>query len=141
MILIFVDMENQVKVGLSALIVRDNKVLLGKRKGSHGQGQWAFPGGHMEYGEDFESSLGREIKEETGMDLMSLKFLRVFNLLEYMPKHYVDICFEVEASGEPVLMEPNKCEEWKWFSFEEIPKNLFASTPSAIEEGRKKGLL
>jgi 8-oxo-dGTP diphosphatase len=134
-------MENQVRVGLSAMIVRDNKVLLGKRKGSHGAGEWAFPGGHMEYGEEFESSLGREIEEETGMILKSATLLRVINLLEYMPKHYVDLCFVVEAEGEPVLMEPNKCEGWEWFSLEEIPKNLFSSTPSAIEEGRKKGIL
>ncbi|NBO23379.1 NUDIX domain-containing protein, partial [bacterium] len=60
-------MNNQVKVGLSALIVRDGKVLMGKRKGSHGQGQWAFPGGHLEYSEDFKSCLTREVKEETGL--------------------------------------------------------------------------
>jgi 8-oxo-dGTP diphosphatase len=87
----------------------------------------------MEYGEDFETSLAREIMEETGMVLTKSTLLRVFNLKEYLPKHYVDICFVVEAEGEPVVMEPHKCAGWEWFDLDNLPTPLFASTPSAIE--------
>jgi len=47
--------------------MKEDKVLLGKRKGSHGEGYWAFPGGHIEYNETIDSCVNREIKEETYM--------------------------------------------------------------------------
>ena len=37
------------RVGIAAIVKKDNKVLLGKRKGSHGSGAWNFPGGHLEF--------------------------------------------------------------------------------------------
>ncbi len=39
-------------VGVSAVVVRDGLVIVGRRKGSHGAGSWAFPGGKVEPGED-----------------------------------------------------------------------------------------
>ncbi|WP_134596929.1 NUDIX domain-containing protein, partial [Pseudomonas aeruginosa] len=38
------------QVGVGVLILRDGKVLLGRRKGSHGAGCWSAPGGHLELG-------------------------------------------------------------------------------------------
>ncbi len=37
------------KVGVGVMILKDGKVLLAKRKGSHGNGEFAFPGGHMDF--------------------------------------------------------------------------------------------
>jgi ADP-ribose pyrophosphatase YjhB (NUDIX family) len=37
------------RVGIGVMVMKGNNVLLGKRKGSHGEGQYAWPGGHMEY--------------------------------------------------------------------------------------------
>lgn len=42
------------QVGVGVLILRDGKVLLGRRKGSHGAGCWSAPGGHLEFGEVVE---------------------------------------------------------------------------------------
>ncbi len=36
------------QVGVGVLILRDGKVLLGRRKGSHGAGCWSAPGGHLD---------------------------------------------------------------------------------------------
>lgn len=36
---------SQPRIGVGVLIFRDGKLLLGKRKGSHGAGHWSAPGG------------------------------------------------------------------------------------------------
>ncbi len=41
--------NNYPKVGVGVMILKDGKVLLTKRKGSHGAGMYSFPGGHLEY--------------------------------------------------------------------------------------------
>ena len=41
-------------VGLAGLILNGDKILMGLRKGSHGSGAWAPPGGHLEMFEDFD---------------------------------------------------------------------------------------
>ncbi len=53
-----------VKVGIGVIVYQDNNVLLGKRKNSHGHGQWALPGGHLEFGETPEQCTIREVKQE-----------------------------------------------------------------------------
>lgn len=103
--------ENRPKVGIGVMVIKNGKVLLGKRKGSHGQGEYAWPAGHMEYMESFEECAKREVMEEAGIEIGNIKFLRLLNLKTYAPKHYVDIGLMAQwISGEPKIMEPEKCE-------------------------------
>lgn len=126
--------ENIVKVGLGVMILKDGKVLLGKRKGKHGAGEYAWPGGHFEYMESFSDCAKREVKEETGMEIDNIKFLRLLNLKDYAPKHYVDIGLIADwKSGEPQLMEPERCEGWDWYDLDNLPTPLFKTQESYIE--------
>ncbi|MBI5126178.1 MAG: NUDIX domain-containing protein [Candidatus Taylorbacteria bacterium] len=126
--------EERPKVGIGVMIIKDNKVLLGKRKGSHGEGEYAWPGGHMEYMESFQDCAKRETLEETGIQIHNVRFLRLMNLKTYAPKHYVDIGLIADwKSGEPEIMEPEKIEEWNWYDINELPEPLFSSIPSYIE--------
>ncbi|MBI2065686.1 MAG: NUDIX domain-containing protein [Candidatus Zambryskibacteria bacterium] len=125
---------NVVKVGVGVMIMKDGKVLLGKRKGSHGEGEYAWPGGHMEYMESFTDCAKREVMEETGMEIDNIRLLRVYNLKEYAPKHYCDIGLIADwKNGEPKIMEPNKIEGWGWYDLEALPSPLFSTIPSYIE--------
>jgi 8-oxo-dGTP diphosphatase len=122
------------RVGVGVMVIREGKVLLGKRKGSHGEAEYAWPGGHMEYMESFEDVAKREVMEETGMDIENVRFLRLYNLKEYSPKHYVDIGLVADwKCGEPQIMEPEKCEGWGWYDLNKLPTPLFATVPSYIE--------
>jgi 8-oxo-dGTP diphosphatase len=42
----------ETKIGIGVMVFKDGKVLMARRKGSHGQGEYAFPGGHLEYMKD-----------------------------------------------------------------------------------------
>jgi 8-oxo-dGTP diphosphatase len=122
------------KVGIGIMILKDNKVLLGKRKNSHGDGAYAWPGGHLEHMESFEDCAKREVLEETGMEIKNIRFLRLMNLKTYAPKHYVDIGLMADwKSGEPQILEPQKCEEWNWYNLDNLPQPLFDTIPSYIE--------
>ena len=59
---------------VDAVIVKDGKIVLIKRKEEPFQGQYALPGGFVEYGETVEAALRREVLEETGLvvDVSSL---------------------------------------------------------------------
>lgn len=126
--------EQKPMVGIGVMVVKDDKVLLGKRKGSHGKGEYAWPGGHMEYMESFEDCAKREVMEETGMEIENVRFLRLFNLKEYAPKHYVDIGLIADwKRGEPRVMEPDRIEGWDWYDKDDLPEPLFSTIPSYLE--------
>jgi len=125
---------NQPLVGIGVMVMKDGKALLGKRKGSHGAGEYAWPGGHLEYGESFAACAAREVMEETGMQIGAIRFLRVLNTMRYAPKHYVDIALAAAwASGEPEVREPDKIESWAWYALDALPSPLFHMVPTAIE--------
>src|SRR5687768_301913 len=106
--------------------MKEGKLLLGKRKGSHGENEFASPGGHLEHMESFEDCAKREVFEETGLEIGPLRFLRVMNITDYAPKHYIDIAFVAEwKSGEPAVCEPDKIESWAWYDLASLPSPLF----------------
>lgn len=123
--------EERPRVGVGVMILKDGKVLLGKRKGQGvGAGHYAWPGGHLEYMESFEECARREVLEETGMEIQNVRFCRLVNFKEYAPKHYVDIGLIADwKSGEPRVTEPDKVEEWKWYDLDAVPEPLFAAEP------------
>ena len=67
------------KVGLGAYIIKDDKILLGKRKSAHGEGTWCPPGGHLEFNERLEECAIRETMEEAGINIKNVRFLTITN--------------------------------------------------------------
>ncbi len=121
-------MEKIPRIGVAAIIKRDNKILLGKRKGSHGEGTWSFPGGHLEFGEKVSECAKRETLEETGLDIKNVSEIKTTteDFFEAEQKHYITLyVFADYISGEAKIMEPNKCTEWGWFSWSNLPEPLF----------------
>lgn len=122
-------------IGVGVMIIKNNKMLLGKRIGSHGSGTFGWAGGHLEFGESLEDCAVREVWEETGVKIKfsSLKFLCLSNIIEY-GKHYVDIEFLCSNfTGEPKVTEPAKRESWKWYKMENLPKPLFKAVELTVK--------
>lgn len=126
-------MSKVVQVGVCAIVTWRGQVLLGKRKGSHGAGTWAPPGGHLEFGETFEECAIRETLEETQYILPpSAPAALVTNCLyPDEDKHYVTVGmrFAIDDDTTPVIVntEPEKCEGWQWFAWTDLPEDLFPS--------------
>ena len=56
-------------------------------------------------------------------------------------KHYLNIGVKgTYKGGEPKVMEPEKCKEWKWVSLEELPDNLFEGTELVINNFKKSSI-
>ncbi len=129
--------EQRAKIGVGVMILKEGKVLLTKRKGSHGAGEYSFPGGHLEYMESFEECAIREVREECGLEIQNLRFSFLTNVKKYAPKHYVHIGMIAEwKSGEPQTLEPDKAEEWRWYSLDGLPEPLFEFCRLAFEAYR-----
>lgn len=121
------------RVGICVIVVKDGKILLGKRKGAHGAGEYASPGGHLEHLERVAECAAREVREETGLEIGGIRFLRALNMMQYAPRHYIDLAFAADwVSGEPEVREPDKVESWAWYDFEALPSPLFSALPTAF---------
>ncbi|KAJ5093326.1 hypothetical protein N7456_009187 [Penicillium angulare] len=119
------------RVGVGLFVTNpEGKFVLGKRKGSHGAGTWALPGGHLEFGESFETCAARELLEETGLGVTNLEFLTATNdVMESEGKHYITIFLKGVVSdpvAQPQILEPEKCDAWQWTSWDELQANADA---------------
>ena len=139
----------QVGVGVMILDCSDEvtKILLGKRndKNTHGCGEWALPGGHVDWieseerSETTEEAAVREVFEETGLKIKSLE--KVTFTDDPFPKdkkYYLTVYYTGEVDPEykgkaPQVKEPNKIAEWRFFPVNELPENLFVGVKKALE--------
>ena len=118
-------------VGVGVVVLKDGKVLMGRRKNSHGSGFWAFAGGHLEYKETVEECAKRELFEETGLVATVIRRGPWTNDIIDETKHYLTIfIFVEEFTGDLSCKEPDKCEGWHWMSWDDMPEPLFPAIQS-----------
>jgi 8-oxo-dGTP diphosphatase len=126
------------RVGVAVIVRRDGRVLLGRRLSpSHGAGTWQFPGGHLEAFEDVETCAAREVAEETGLVITGMTRGPFTNdLFTAERRHYVTLYVIADAAqGEPVVREPEKCAEWRWFEWDALPAPLFLPIENLRSQG------
>ncbi|GEM_PF-871702 len=144
-------MNKRPLIGVGCIVVKDNRVLLGKRKGGLGDGTWGLVGGHLEFGESPEQCAKREAQEEAGILIENVRFLNITNdFYENENKHYVTIFMVADLfEGEARSMEPDRFHEWKWCSWDDLPIPLLdplmqlknkGITPFPKEKNVQKGL-
>lgn len=68
-------------VGVGAVVLKNNYILLVKRAGSPYRGFWSIPGGRVEFGEKLEDAVKRELFEETGVEAEPVGVIYVSEIL------------------------------------------------------------
>ena len=117
------------RIGVGVIIIRDDHVLLLKRRNVHGADTWSTPGGHLEFGETPEACAIREAYEETGVTIGEVKFRAITNdIFETEGKHYITIWMEGRyVAGEARVNAAYEMSEVGWFSWDALPQPLFLS--------------
>lgn len=111
-------------LGVGAIILnKEGKFLLIKRgiKSQNEKEHWGFPGGAMDFGETFAQTIKREVKEELGISIKPLVYLKPINHLIVSEKqHWVAIPYICKLVSSKIhIKEPEKISEIGWFSIEE----------------------
>lgn len=108
-------------IGVGVALIYGEWILLGKRgsKCRSGVGCWALPGGYCEQGESPEQTAHREILEETGlnMDGSSVRYVTYLEKTQVFTIWMMGSLLEFKS---PQVLEPDKCEEWRWMNWKEI---------------------
>lgn len=138
-------MEEQTKkkpgVGFGIMILREGKVLLGKRHNDpekassllHGEGSWTMPGGKLDFQEEIAEGAKREVLEETGLKVNNLELISVSND-KVSDNHFVTLGFLCEDfEGESSVMEPDEITKWEWFDIKNLPDPLFPPSRKIIK--------
>lgn len=113
---------NHITLGVTAVIVRSGKVLLGKKgRAKHPEfvGRWVTPGGKVEFGESLKDATIREVQEETGLIVEILNEQPMSEIIA-LGAHYVFAVFECRALTLDGLKANSDLVEVKWFDWNEI---------------------
>jgi ADP-ribose pyrophosphatase YjhB (NUDIX family) len=134
-----------VHVDLHLVLLREGKVLLGKRLNTRfGADQYHVPAGHLEADETVVDGIVREAREETGIALSSddVDFAYVMHFRGESDR--LGLFFTAKRwSGEIRNLEPLKCAGWEWFDTAQLPENLVPYARHALLDilsGRRLGL-
>lgn len=123
-------------IGVGVLVWRGDTLLLGQRVNSNGKAEWQFPGGHLELGETVTGCAVREVREETGIEIAGMKHAGFTDEIYLTAeRHYVTLYVSADyVSGEARVLEPEKCQCWQWFKYDELPVPLFQPITNLLKQ-------
>ncbi len=110
------------------ILKREGNILMLRRFNTgFADGNYSLPAGHIDGGESIFNAMAREAKEELGigLDARNMRVVHVMHRKCESPD-YERFSVFIEASkfnGEIKNMEPDKCDDVKWFSMDDLPMN------------------
>lgn len=125
----------KVAVSVHLLLVRGNDILLMRRINTgYGDGLYSLVAGHLEEGETVSQAIIRETFEEVGITLHPQNANIVHVMHHRSGETRLGLFFEAGTwEGEPANMEPEKCDDLRWFPKSALPENMVPYIKRALE--------
>ena len=122
-------------VAVHLLLVKDSRVLLLKRYNTgYEDGNYSVVAGHIEGGEELKAAMIREAREEAGIELCRSNLAIVGVMHLKTDREYISFFLKASVwSGEITNMEPDKCDDLRWFDIGDLPDNTIPYIKRAIE--------
>lgn len=120
--------------------IRNQKGQLLLVKGFKWPDLWHVPGGKVKWGESYQETLKREVKEEVGVEVEKIK---LFNFLEaifppqfHKKSHFLFIeCECYIKPGEKIKLDQRELSQYKWFNLEQaLKENIDKWTKNSIKK-------
>jgi 8-oxo-dGTP diphosphatase len=114
---------------VQGLLVRDGRVLIGRRKIGPRKVHWDLPGGFLEEGEEPLDGLRREFLEETGIEIEPIEWLGAF-IDPYDAQFVLGLTWLVRGEGKPVAADD--VEKLAWFGPGDLPREMAFASQSIL---------
>jgi 8-oxo-dGTP diphosphatase len=105
-------------------------------------GKWDTGGGGLDFGDQVEETLKKEIKEEYCTDVLSFEFLGfrdIHRQNEGKDTHWISLDFKVLVDRSKVKNgEPHKFDDIAWFPLDQLPEPLHSQFPTALKKYKEK---
>jgi len=115
------------------ILIRNNRILLLRRFNTGFEdGKYSIIAGHLDGDETIMEAMEREAKEEAGIEIDELEVVHVMH--RKAADERIDLFIRADKwTGEPEIMEPNKCDDLRWFNLHSLPENMVPYVRQAIE--------
>lgn len=127
-------------VAVHLFLIKDGQILLLRRfKTGYEDGNYSVPAGHVDGNEKVTQAMIREALEETGIIVQEENLRMIHTMHRKSDEERIDFFFEAaQWKGEPKIMEPDKCDELRWFPIDRLPDNMIPYVKTAIENYQTK---
>ena len=126
-----------IPTGVHVLLEKAGRVLLMRRAGTgFFDGLYSLPGGHVEAGESLCDTAVREMREELAIDIdrATLEIIGVVH--RRSDSNRIDFFMRAGRwSGEPVIAEPDKCDDLQWYERTALPEAIVPYVRDALQAG------
>lgn len=133
-------------VGVGAVILDSDRILLEKRKNDPGKGKWTIPGGLVELGEGLEHAVIREVEEETCLECLRDASPSLVDLVDNIDLdesgkvkyHFVIIDYSVKVKGS-IFKVSSDAEDLRWVALDDVEEyELTSSFREFFKRNRQK---
>ena len=121
-------------VGVSGVILNEGGEVLLLRHRYWVLGSWGLPGGYAKKREKLEETLIREVKEETGYDVVVEELLCMNSGFNYR----IEACFAGRITGGELKIDMKEIEEARFYPLDDLPDGMMRTQQDLVKLARSR---